>query len=448
MLKIISRFKFLIIILIEVICASNVKWGNDRWKEMVSFDGKGYYAYLPAFFIYHDLHFNFKNEIEKKYSSPRNYYEYRVAAGEGIINKYFVGTAISQLPFFMVAHGITILTGGSADGYSYFYMIFISIASIFYSIVGLFFLEKTLRLYNIKDVVITSTIFSIVFGTQLFYYTVFDPSLSHIYSFSAFSILLYSLKNFADNPNNKYLFLSAVILGWIFLIRPVNILVILIFPFISGSKKNFTDALSYLLKNRPALMFSFLLFILPISVQVLIYYFQSGILWPDSYPVEHFIWNRPEIINILFSYKKGFFLYTPLAFLSLAGLIFVWRKSRFAFLSFSLFFISITYVFSCWWSWWYGGSFSSRPYMEYLGIFAILFAILLSEIKRKLILRSTLGLIISLILICQVQTYQYRYYIIHWEKMDREHYWRVFMRVDQLIKHENANADFIDEIKK
>ena len=39
-----NRYRLIIIVVISLICASNVKWGDQRWKEVISFDGKGYYA--------------------------------------------------------------------------------------------------------------------------------------------------------------------------------------------------------------------------------------------------------------------------------------------------------------------------------------------------------------------------------------------------------------------
>ena len=53
-------------------------------------------------------------------------------------------------------------------------------------------------------------------------------------------------------------------------------------------------------------------------------------------------------------------------------------------------------------------------------------------------------MIVLLIAVCQLQTYQYRYYFIHWSNMDKEHYWRVFMRVDLIKKNENPNKDLLN----
>ena len=69
--KIISFINKYIVCLITVIilfCSSNIKLNNDSWKSVLmnDSDGKGYYAYLPAVFIYHDLHFRFFENVGKR----------------------------------------------------------------------------------------------------------------------------------------------------------------------------------------------------------------------------------------------------------------------------------------------------------------------------------------------------------------------------------------------
>ena len=94
----------------------------------------------------------------------------------------------------------------------------------------------------------------------------------------------------------------------------------------------------------------------------------------------------------------------------------------------------ITYVFSSWWNWYYGGSFSSRVYVEFIPVFMILLAAALHGIAGKYRKGAFVALIVLLTILCQVQTYQYRYYQIHWSEMTREKYWEVFLRIDKLVK--------------
>jgi hypothetical protein len=182
------------------------------------------------------------------------------------------------------------------------------------------------------------------------------------------------------------------------------------------------------------LFYSFLVFFALISIQLLIYKISTGQFFVYAYQKEGFNFLSPHLFDILFSYKKGLSLYTPLFLLSFTGSYFLWKSSSFQFYTWLGFFSLITYVFSSWWMWYYGGSFSSRVYVEYLPIFMLLLAIPLEKIKTKLFNHFYKLTIIVLIIVCQIQTYQYRYYEIHWADMDKEKYWSVFMRIDKLIK--------------
>jgi hypothetical protein len=445
-LKILNRYLLLIILLVELICASNVKWGGNRWKEILAFDGKGYYAYLPAVFIYKDLGFSFHDKIEEQYASVNTKYEYRVTTPTGVVNKYFVGTALAELPFFLVAHLITNLTGNTSNGYSFIYQLSISLAALFYGLLGLIMLGKLLRLYGISENIVSFSTIVIVFGTNLFYYTVFEPSTSHAFSFGLITTFLFVLKRLIRSKRKNDIVLSGILLGLIVLIRPVNFVVVFILPFLCGNFSSFKLSIQFILSQRIRLSLALLFFLIIVSIQGFFYFLQTGFFFVDSYIVEHFIWNRLEIVNFLFSYKKGFFIYTPAALVTLIVYIFLNRRNLFQVGTFLLFFLLISYVFSSWWNWWYGGSFGARPLTEYLALFGLLLAISLSKIKSKLTSNIFYSLLTSCIILCQVQTYQYRYFIIHWEKMDNEHYWRVFMRIDQLVKKENANKDLIIEV--
>ena len=49
----------------------NTTFKKDYKTGIIESDAKGYYAYLPAVFIYHDLNFGFYNDIEiKTYYNP------------------------------------------------------------------------------------------------------------------------------------------------------------------------------------------------------------------------------------------------------------------------------------------------------------------------------------------------------------------------------------------
>jgi hypothetical protein len=114
------------------------------------------------------------------------------------------------------------------------------------------------------------------------------------------------------------------------------------------------------------------------------------------------------------------------------GFVVYYRKSAWTSLWAVAFFILITYVLSSWHQWYYGGSFSSRVYVEYLPYFALGLALFLNHFN-KLKLSALVLILFMVTAVCQIQTYQYRYYHIHWSEMNREKYWNTFLRIDRII---------------
>ncbi len=418
---------------IMTIISSNLNWGKDNWKGIVEADGKGYYSYLPAIFIYNDLNFSFFDKIEKeKYYNKNLYYDYRSSGHGRVIDKYFCGTAVAELPFFAIAHIYAKVLKLDADGYSKAYPVAVSVAALFYLFIGLLFLNLTLKKYLINEWYISLTLITAVFGTNLFYYTVGEPGMSHIFSFAFISMLIFYSKQYFSTYNKKYILIIAIIFGMVVLIRPVNGLILTILPFIAGSSRSLKKGLTEIYYQKFRLALALVLFFGIISIQTIIYKISTGYFFIDSYGAEGFNFLSPHIFNILFSYKKGLFLYTPIYLVSLTGGYYLWKNSRFEFYTVFGFLFLITYIFSSWWMWYYGGSFSSRVYVEYIPVFMILLAISLKGIKLKIFRRIYISVILILIVMCQIQTFQYRYYQIHWSDMTRESYWNVFLRIDKL----------------
>jgi hypothetical protein len=123
---------------------------NQKYNTIVS-DGKGYYAYLPAIFIYNDLNFGFNQTVEK-FDHPETWYtDYRYKLDKKrIFTKYYVGTAIAYSPFFLIAHGWSLMMGWQADGYTAIYHGSILIAALFYMAITFIFMGKILDFYSVN----------------------------------------------------------------------------------------------------------------------------------------------------------------------------------------------------------------------------------------------------------------------------------------------------------
>lgn len=418
-----------------ILISSNLYWSQkDAWKTTIEADAKGYFAYLPAIVVYQDLNFGFFHEMEEgKYYNEKTFYEYRSLSDGHVINKYFVGTAIIELPFYYIGHLLSTPLGFDADGYSKPYVIAITLASLFFLLIGLIYANRLLRLYNMSEWTRALIILFFTFGSNLFTYSVIETGLSHIYSFAFIAMFLYYGKRFFNSFNSKDLIVSAALLGLIALIRPVNGLILFTIPFLAATKENLIEGLRFLFSKKRTLILSIISFFAIVSIQLIIYKISTGSFLVYSYENEGFNFLSPHFFDILFSYKKGLFVYTPIYLVALFGIITLWKRNRFESYMLLAFLVVLTYVLSSWWNWWYGGSFSSRVYVDFIPLFMISLGTLLSGLKKTGQRISMISFLAILTIVCQIQTYQYRYYYIDYENMDKETYWKEFLRVDHLL---------------
>ncbi len=98
---------------------------------------------------------------------------------------------------------------------------------------------------------------------------------------------------------------------------------------------------------------------------------QSGswVVW--SYAGEGFYFTRPAIAGVLFSYDKGWFIYTPVAFISMIGFFPLWKVNRSATISIGLTLTAAIYFTAAWWCWDYANSFGMRPMIDFYALVAV-----------------------------------------------------------------------------
>lgn len=422
----------LLSVIISLWSASNIYWGKQHYTGIIKSDGKGYYAYLPAVFIYEDLNFLWVDSIEyRKYQNPNYFFDFRNTYQGHYIDKYYVGTALCMAPFFGLAHGLTNLLEGDADGYSRWYQLSAHWAAIFWLFVALWAINLFLKTQSFSAQIRALTLVFIYFGTNWFYYVIGEPSMSHAYSVGLVSLFALNMQRWIQEKRSMALFWAVFFLGWIFITRPVNVLMAgLVFPIAGHPKLLWARIRAWFTRSPANLEYLYLLvFLVPILPQMIIYKVQTGSWWIYSYQEEGFNFMKPEWLNLLFSYQKGFFVYTPLMFFALIGIFQIYRENKLRAWSILITLAMLVYVFSSWWNWYYGGSFSQRVFVDTYLIFAWLLASSLqmfgTGVKRIL----WLGILTTLLLFNQLQTYQYRYNIIHWSEMNKEKYWDVFLKL-------------------
>ncbi|MBN1340492.1 MAG: hypothetical protein JXA03_14275 [Bacteroidales bacterium] len=429
--RILSSFAGELLIVLALIFVINNYIGNV--DKRISSDGEGYYDYLPAIFIYNDLPRSGEYDGANHSARITGMKCYSSTGGHKV-NKYPAGTALLISPFFVCAHLSAPSLGYVRDGFSYPYRKAVFAAALFYLFSGLIFLKKLLRLYDIRHSIIFFIQLLAVFATSLIHYVNNESAFSHVYSFFAITAFFYVAKSYFQNQRASQYIKACIVLGLIFLLRPVNLLVVLALPFLAGSFPSLKNGFLSILK-RPVIFMAGILCLASIMfIQLLLWRYQTSSWFVDTYPDERFFFNHPAFFSILFSYRKGLFVYTPVLLFSVTGLYFYLKKKQFfMFSSWLLFFLILTYVLSSWESWYYGCSYGLRAYIDYYPLFFIPLATGISALPIKPRLAVIL-LCAATIPVNAIQTYQYKEYILHWDNMDREKYWQIFLKTDLRYK--------------
>ena len=386
------------------------RWKNEKWKVAVHTDAADYYRYLPMVFVDH--------EFDGQEENPQ-------------VVKYFVGTAICYLPFFTVAYAASVAAGIPADGYTALFPVMISIGTLFYLLFGLGYLAKFLRYYQLKDWIICVVLVALSFGTMAFQYTVMAPGWSHMVAFGLICYLLYHCKKLLFDFNPGSIVAIIAVSSLLFFVRPTDVLILLIVPFLASGKDHFFQVLKQVFKRKKAIVTGALLAVIPVICQLIVYRWGTGEFLVWSYTKEGFNFARPEIANVLFSYAKGLFVYTPMCLLALFGFVVLFRNNRFQFWGALLYMSVNIYVISSWWCWNYGASYGTRAFIEHYPVFFLLLALLLT-VQLKAVRITTLFLLVSFTALNLFQTYQANAGILdHDFKTTKQGYWHVFLRTDK-----------------
>ncbi|MFW6257691.1 MAG: hypothetical protein ACOC11_02790, partial [Prolixibacteraceae bacterium] len=187
MQKIKNTFSFVII---WVILAATVlvNFSHHKWlnEDVIEFDIKAYYSYLPATFIYKDLSLKFLDDNSRIFNEM---WPVTIPNGNKLIVTSY-GMSVLYSPFFFLAHGYTKLDSRyESDGYSVPYRFAINFSSVFYMLLGLFFLRKLLLRY-FKDWIVALVLLAIAVGTNLAYFTTYAAAMPHSYNFALITLFV------------------------------------------------------------------------------------------------------------------------------------------------------------------------------------------------------------------------------------------------------------------
>jgi hypothetical protein len=160
----------------------------------------------------------------------------------------------------------------------------------------------------------------------------------------------------------------------------------MLFPLLyaAGSRAEVMDRLRWPLRFRRATIIGLITALLVWLPQMLYWNAVTGHFFTFTYghKGERFFWDDPHFLDLLFSARNGWFLYTPLMLFVMGALLWMaWKKvtgARTVLLIWAL----VWWFYASWWCWWLGGAFGHRGFVEHYAFLAIPLTWLVMKIWR------------------------------------------------------------------
>ncbi len=405
------------------------RYWND-YDKIIYWDVLSYYAYLPAAYIYDDISLSFILKNPKYFGDK--FWPQGTPTGKFAI-KTTMGLSFLYAPFFFVAHPVAQALSYEANGFSPPYKFALALSAVFYLVMGLMCLRKVL-LNFFQDTVVAITLGAVVLGTNLLHYVTAEATMPHSYNFALFSIFLYITLKWHQHPTLLCSILLGALYGLITLIRPTNILIGILFVLWNVSHSvSLKDRMRFFVKKYRLIMVMAASFAAVWIPQLLYWKFISGSYWFYSYGQERFFFNHPHILKGLLGFRKGWLIYTPVMALALSGIALLYVRLKGFFYPILIFTLINIYVILSWWSWWYGGSFGQRAFIDSYPVLSIPLALLIQwAVEKGMAVRMAGGVLLCALTALNIfQTYQYQKAVLHWDGMTAKAYLAIFLKTKQ-----------------
>lgn len=417
----------------------------------VSWDILGYYSYLPATFIHNDPMLTdvswLQTEMEERELSQTMYFISQNKDGEPVYF-FLMGMALFYLPWFLIGHGMAHLLDFPPDGFSAPYIYALIVGAVSYTILGLYFLRKVL-LHFFTDNITSWVLIIIYLGTNTVHHLIAKDleTVNVLFMLGAFVFL--KTIQWHSHHKKSDLIAIGIGIGLMILVKPSEILIGLL-PLFYGvyNWKSAKDKWALIVKHKWNFILTIAIGLLVLSPQLIYWKVTTGQFVYDSYsnPGVGLDWWQPYFMEVLFSYKKGWLLYTPVMSLGLLGFYFLYKHHRKVFLGLLLYFSVSFFLLSSWTEWWYGSSFSCRPVITLYPVLAITIGYLLYHFYRtnKTVYKLVLGISVMFIALNQFQWWQFKNYILDDYCMTKEYYWKSFLKTSVTLEDKKLMAPMPD----
>lgn len=403
-------------------------------KCIAAYDQFGYYSYLPATFIYDDLYYegDWVEDNQKQYCGGVDVYQFpRQVQGSGNrLNIYHMGLAYIQLPGFLIADFWSRHSNYKRDGMSFPYQLMVRITALLFVILGLMYLRKTLLLF-FSDRIVALTIAILYLSSNLIIGFFWGELMPHLYLFALNSIFVYHVLKYKRTSSFKNLLISALVLAVSSVIRPTQVLWFILPLIINFKSKEYIQLTKLLI---------YPLLVLVLNIPQLLYWKIIGGEWLlYNLHSESLALTHPYIWEFLFSFRKGWLIYSPIFIFSLIGMYLLYKRNKPVGMACIVFSIVNIYILSSWETWWYAASYGSRVMMDSYVIFSIslgYFLIKIMSFRKKVFTVIIFILISGMVFLNNIQSIQYKRGILPQDRVTADYYWHIFGKI---------NGDFSDQ---
>jgi hypothetical protein len=232
----------------------------------------------------------------------------------------------------------------------------------------------TLRRLAVSPGTAQWALFFAVLGTGLFHYGTYDSSFSHVYSAFLLAMLLWLLLGRTDRTHG-WAARAALAVGALLLVlvRNTNVLLVGLAAVAGASARGWGwPSLPPLAAGTAA----------GVAIQLGYNALATGTLALSSYGAERFVWDRPMWASVLLSYERGLFTYYPVVAVALAAGLIV-RETRRAALLLGALVVAVALLYGFWDSWYLGGGFGHRGFVELVPAVALLLGVALDRMSPR-----------------------------------------------------------------
>jgi len=361
--------------------------------DFIMNDAEGYYIYLPALLIHHDLDFR-KEILHHQYASHLADTKSFLRRDGSSMNRWPIGVALTVSPAFLLAHAVSTLVYAHTldltylpDGYTIIYQAFCATFAMALGLVAMLCADDIIKARGISDRCTVAGILTYVLATNFVYYFAREPLMSHLPGAAWLLVAIWCTDRIVrcGESLKTYGMLGAFAAAMALVCRMTNVVdaPIAIFLLMSLWKQG---RMREIVPALPRLAIA----LLPLLAQAAIWHALNGhavaanVQTIGYRPNEGFHWLHPQWWRILISSRHGLFFWSPLLLFSFWGLIIGLRRRRDGLVTAWVISALLLYYLNAAWVYWsFGNSFGAREFVELGGLFMIGTAMLYEWLGQK-----------------------------------------------------------------